>query len=160
MSSLSEASPSVAELDAPVLRTDFASRRPETRTQHSVASDRLATSCYGSPTRVELSSTEPSPRVPQRLDGAAEVPGLATSREVNSSATDCQDLATDVPETQSTALSTPGAKVKEVEGEHDIRQQLIKIQNERERLTRIHKRERMEANLQQRLARSKETTVS
>lgn len=148
-SSVEDASPSVAELDAPV--------QPP-----GSASGRLATSGPWPLARAELSSREPSPNIPRRSDGSSELPGPAASREVKPSATNCQELAADARETKSTVPAPPEANLEavDVEGEHDIQQQLIRLRNERARLTRIHELERMEADLQQRLGRSKETTAS
>ena len=105
-------------------------------------------------TQANLASTEPSPLVAPhaRSEDAVELPSLAASRVVNSSVAYPQELADAVPETRSAVSAPHEARLREVEGEHDIQQQIKRIREEKERLTRINELERLEAELQERLA--------
>lgn len=105
-------------------------------------------------TQANLTSTEPSPLVAPhaRSEDAVELPSLAASRVVNSSVAYPQELADAVPETRSAVSAPHEARLREVEGEHDIQQQIKRIREEKERLTRINELERLEAELQERLA--------
>jgi LPXTG-motif cell wall-anchored protein len=104
-------------------------------------------------TQANLTSTEPSLVAPHaRSEDAVELPSLAASRVVNSSVAYPQELADAVPETRSAVSAPHEARLREVEGEHDIQQQIKRIREEKERLTRINELERLEAELQERLA--------
>jgi hypothetical protein len=59
-----------------------------------------------------------------------------------------------VLDAQSAASAPREPVVGEVEEEHDIQQQIKRIREEKERLTRINELGRLEAELEERLARS------
>ncbi|KAH6714058.1 hypothetical protein BKA61DRAFT_55400 [Leptodontidium sp. MPI-SDFR-AT-0119] len=94
----------------------------------------------------DFTSSQPGTRIldpiasDAQFEDAAKLPGLAAS----------SDDA--VPETQSTASAPHEVRLREVDEEHDIRQQIKRIRNEKERLARINELERLEAELQERLA--------
>jgi hypothetical protein len=111
------------------------------------------------PPIAELDASGPRSDLPSSLvashtqsEVAVELPSLAASRVVNSSVAYPQELANAVPETPSALLATHEAKFREVDGEYDIQQQIKRIREEKERLTRINELERLEAELQERLA--------
>jgi MYXO-CTERM domain-containing protein len=120
-------SPPVTELEASEAHSDLTSSQPGTRILDPIASD-------------------------AQFEDAAKLPGLAASSEINSSFTDPQEPADAVPETQSTASAPHEVRLREVDEEHDIRQQIKRIRTEKERLARIDELERLEAELQERLA--------
>jgi len=147
-------SPPVAELEASEPHSDFTSSQPGTRMQDPIASSSFTAGGAEPQTQANLASTEPSPLIAPhaRSANAVELPGLVTSREVNSSVANPQELTSAVPETRSAASAPHEARLREVEGEHDIQQQIKRIREEKERLTRINELERLEAELQERLA--------
>lgn len=149
-----DVSPPVAELDASKPQSDFTSSQPGLRIRDPIASSCFAAGGAEPYTQANLTSTEPSPLVAPhaRSQDAVELPSLAASMLVNSSVAYPQELADAVPETRSAASAPYEARLREVEGEHDIQQQIKRIREEKERLTRINELEKLEAELQERLA--------
>ncbi|PMD22231.1 hypothetical protein NA56DRAFT_97492 [Hyaloscypha hepaticicola] len=149
-----DVSPPVVELDALEPYPDFTYSQPGTRIRDPIASGSFPAGGAEPHTQANLTSTEPSPLVVPhaRSEDAVELPRQVASREVNSSVAYSQELAGAMPETRSAASAPHEARLREVEGEHDIQQQLKRIREEKERLTRINELERLEAELQERLA--------
>ncbi|KAI9767711.1 MAG: hypothetical protein M1839_004372 [Geoglossum umbratile] len=147
-------SPPVVELDASEAHSNFTSSQPGTRIQDPITSSSFATGGAETQTQANLTSIEPSPLVTPHAqsEDTVELPGPAASREVNSSVADSQELADAVLEMRSAVSAPHDARLTEVEGEHDIRQQIKRLREEKERLTRINELERLEAELQRRLA--------
>ena len=153
-----DVSPPVAELDASEPHSDIMSSQPGTRFRDPIASGSFVAGVAEPHTQANLTSTERPPRVAHaRSEDAVEPPSLAASRKVNSIVAYPQELAGVVPETRSAASAPHEARVRKVEGEHDIEQQIKRIREEKERLTRINELERLEAELQERLAGSTST---
>ena len=151
--------PPVAELDASEPHSDIMSSQPGTRIRDPIASGSFVAGGAEPHTQANLTSTERPPRVAPhaRSEDAVEPPSLAASRKVNSIVAYPQELAGVVPETRSAASAPHEARVRKVEGEHDIEQQIKRIKEEKKRLTRINELERLEAELQERLAGSTST---
>jgi MYXO-CTERM domain-containing protein len=99
-------------------------------------------------------STGPSPLAAPhaRSEDVVEQPGPAASSEGVSSAADAQERVGDGPERGSAAPPPQDAGLGEGEEQDGIRRQIKRIREEKERLSRINELERMEAQLEERLA--------
>lgn len=110
---------------------------------------------YGTDTKQELDGI---PYVTPKVKDVSPPVAELDASELHSDFTSSQqgmtirDLIDAVPETRSAASAPHEARIREVEGEHDIQQQIKRIREEKERLTRINELERLEAELQERLA--------
>jgi MYXO-CTERM domain-containing protein len=138
----------VAELGAPDPYSDFTSSQPGTRIRDLIASGSFTAGDAEPHTQANLISTEPSPLAAPhaQFEDTVELPGLAASRGANSSVTNPQNMVDAVLETRSVASAPHEASLGKVEGGHDIRQQIKRIREERERLTRINELEILERN--------------
>ena len=117
-----DVSPPVAELNASRPQSNFTSSQLGLRIRDPIASGGFAARGAKPHTQANLASTEPSPLVAPhaRSEDAVKLPSLAASRVVNSSVAYPQKLADAMPETRSVASAPYKARLREVEGEHDI----------------------------------------